>query len=161
MTKNQVCECCWAHWIKKKAVANAGVVVFNSNNEALLLQRNKKEWVIPSGAIDVRETPEAAAQRELKEETSINIEIFESDFVIVETFKDVKDGKGRKKTDITVTFKAKYLKEKHGEILIDKKHDKIRDYCWIARDDFTSKNMNTGTMNQLIKAYEMIMGKSA
>lgn len=159
--KNRVCTLCWNEWIKKKAVANAGVVVFNPKNEALLLQRKNGTWLIPSGAIDVKETPEVAARRELKEEADIDIEILKSDFLIVESFIDVEDNDGNLKTDIAITFKACYIKEIHGDIKIDKKHEKILDYCWVSKNDFKSKNMNSGTLNQLTKAYEMIKGKSA
>lgn len=52
---------------------NAGIVVFNSRKEVLLCRRNDvaKAWQFPQGGIEAGETPQQAALRELKEETSI------------------------------------------------------------------------------------------
>ena len=53
--------------------ANAGVAVVNSDKELLLLRRakgtTKGEWELPSGGIEMNETPAKAAKRELAEET--------------------------------------------------------------------------------------------
>jgi 8-oxo-dGTP diphosphatase len=55
-----------------------GVVVFKGNN-VLLAQRSNKprmnSWSIPGGAQELGETVEDAAHREIREETSIEIEL--------------------------------------------------------------------------------------
>ncbi len=52
---------------------NAGIVVFNKFGKVLLCKRKNSidSWQFPQGGIDENETPEQAAVRELKEETSI------------------------------------------------------------------------------------------
>lgn len=53
---------------------NAGIVVFRADKKVLLCQRNDMadSWQFPQGGIEEGETPEQAATRELKEETSLN-----------------------------------------------------------------------------------------
>ena len=56
----------------------AGAVIYNENNEILLLHRNvpnRVQWELPGGKIEENENPEEAAIRELKEELNINIKI--------------------------------------------------------------------------------------
>ena len=52
---------------------NAGIVVFRADKKVLLCQRNDMadSWQFPQGGIEEGETPEQAAMRELKEETSL------------------------------------------------------------------------------------------
>lgn len=56
-----------------------GAVVFNAEGEILLIKRGKAphygRWMIPGGALEWGETLEAAAAREVREETGIEIEI--------------------------------------------------------------------------------------
>lgn len=58
----------------KKYRLNAGIVVFREDGRVLLCKRlgnYEKNWQFPQGGIDKGETAEAAALRELEEETSI------------------------------------------------------------------------------------------
>lgn len=59
--------------MKKSYRKNVAVVVFNKNKELLVCKRIRPEnaWQFPQGGIDYNEEIEAAAYRELKEETSI------------------------------------------------------------------------------------------
>ena len=65
----------------KQALTHAGCVVFRSEgNETLFLivsSSNGKHWVLPKGHLDDRESPEAAALRELKEEAGVKGQILE------------------------------------------------------------------------------------
>ena len=58
-----------AEWYRR----NAGIVVFNHRKQVLLCQRNDQTaaWQFPQGGIEEGETPDVAALRELKEETSL------------------------------------------------------------------------------------------
>ena len=60
------------------AIELAGCIILDGNNHVLLLHRNTpvcKQWEVPGGKIEPGETPEAAAIRELKEETGLDVEI--------------------------------------------------------------------------------------
>ena len=54
-----------------KIIEAAGGLVFNSNNELLLIER-LGVWDLPKGKIDNGETPEMAALREVEEECAVN-----------------------------------------------------------------------------------------
>jgi 8-oxo-dGTP diphosphatase len=58
----------------------AGCVIRDGKGGVLLLHRNNGkhvQWEIPGGKIDMGETPEQAAVREIKEELGITVEIQE------------------------------------------------------------------------------------
>lgn len=58
-----------------KKITLAGSVILK-NNSILLLHRTEKDWwELPGGGIEVGETPQQAAVRELKEELLIDVEI--------------------------------------------------------------------------------------
>ena len=54
-----------------KLIEAAGGLVFNSNNDLLLIER-LGVWDLPKGKIDAGETPEIAALREVEEECAVN-----------------------------------------------------------------------------------------
>jgi len=52
------------------------VLVFNPEDQVLLVRHaNNNVWVAPGGMIEVDEVPEAAAQREMREETGCEVEL--------------------------------------------------------------------------------------
>ena len=69
-------------WIRSKVghekiiIVYAGGCIFNKNGEVLLQKRaDCNKWGFPGGAIELGETPEMAAKREVKEETGLEIEV--------------------------------------------------------------------------------------
>lgn len=69
-------------WIRGKVghekiiIVYAGGCIFNKNGEVLLQKRaDCNKWGFPGGAIELGETPEMAAKREVKEETGLEIEV--------------------------------------------------------------------------------------
>ncbi len=56
----------------------AGCVILDDSNKILLLHRNSEsvvQWELPGGKIEIGETPQAAAQREIKEELGVDVKI--------------------------------------------------------------------------------------
>ena len=141
---------CWNEWIKNKAVANAGVVVVNSRNGALLLYKNA-EWEIPSGGIEINEYPKMAAIRELNEETKIQLSEEELiEIGLVTAFHP------NGKTDVIVTFIA----FSDAEVFLSSEHS---DNQWLSleRIDDPIILMHPTTRRQLSMAYELVKRKSA
>lgn len=69
-------------WIRGKVghekiiIVYAGGCIFNKNGEVLLQKRaDCNKWGFPGGAVELGETPEMAAKREVKEETGLEIEV--------------------------------------------------------------------------------------
>jgi len=65
--------------VYENPVPSTAAVVFNENEEILLVQRKVEphigEWCLPGGYMELRETPEQCCMRELKEETGLEGEI--------------------------------------------------------------------------------------
>ncbi|MBE5787978.1 MAG: NUDIX domain-containing protein [Clostridiales bacterium] len=69
-------------WIRGKAghekiiLVFAGGCIFNERGEVLLQRRGDSgKWGFPGGAIELGETPEMAAIREVKEETGLDVNV--------------------------------------------------------------------------------------
>lgn len=66
-------NCNWTYY--KNPVPASACVIFNEKEEILLIKRkippNKGEWALPSGYIEIYQTPEEAAIDEMEEETGL------------------------------------------------------------------------------------------
>lgn len=66
-------ECGWIHY--ENPLPCAAAFVRNKHGEILLVERGiepaRGEWALPSGFIEIDETPQTACLRELKEETGL------------------------------------------------------------------------------------------
>ncbi len=69
-------------WIREKVghekilLNFAGVCILNQDNEVLLQKRgDKNKWGFPGGALEIGESIEECAIREVKEETGLDVEI--------------------------------------------------------------------------------------
>lgn len=72
----------YIQWIRGKVghekiiLVFAGGCIFNEKGEVLLQKRGGSgKWGFPGGAIELGETPEMAAIREIKEETGLDVQI--------------------------------------------------------------------------------------
>ena len=157
---NPVSENCWKEWISKKAVANAGVVLFNMQQQALLMRRiYSDDWTIPSGAINSDETPEKAAKRELLEETNINISNYSTSYfeqVYIATFLGKRDIKSLERTDITITYWA-YLP--YFEIKAKVDEAEVAQAVWISKNEMKDFSMHPETNKQLRAAFDRMQLK--
>jgi len=70
-------ECQWVNY--ENPLPSSAALVRNKKGEILLVKRGvepgKGKWALPSGFIEIDETPEKACLRELKEETGLKGEI--------------------------------------------------------------------------------------
>jgi len=76
--KRLVCQGCgWINYKNPLPVVASAVI--NKENKILIIRRNLEpgmnKWALPGGFIELGETPEEAAVRELKEETGIDSNI--------------------------------------------------------------------------------------
>lgn len=69
-------------WIRSKVghekiiLVFAGGCIFDTDGRVLLQRRgDSKKWGFPGGAIEICETPEMAAVREVKEETGLDVKV--------------------------------------------------------------------------------------
>lgn len=65
--------------IHRRPLIGVGAVVFNAEDDILLIRRGKEpqygRWMVPGGSLEWGESLEAAAVREVREETGVEIEI--------------------------------------------------------------------------------------
>ncbi len=59
--------------LPKKRMAS-GAILFNANDEILIVKPSyKEEWLLPGGIIELNESPRAACIREVKEEIDLDV----------------------------------------------------------------------------------------
>ena len=70
-------ECQWVYY--ENPLPSSAALVRNKKGKVLLIKRGKEpgkwKWALPSGFIEIDETPEKACLRELREETGLKGEI--------------------------------------------------------------------------------------
>ena len=117
---------------KANMIKGAFVVVLDEENRALMLLRppwiswGASQWAYPGGKIEKGETPEEAAIRETKEETSLDV------FNMREV-----DAYGQ-------PVKAYYTKDYVGDVKIDFEHD---DWKWMSHDEMQSHPLAPGVLD--------------
>ena len=99
----------YVKWIRSKVghekiiLTFAGGCVFNEKGEVLLQRRaDSNKWGFPGGAIEIGETPQMAAVREVKEETGLDVEV--GGLIGVYTEFDMEYPNGDKAQSICIAF---------------------------------------------------------
>ena len=91
--------------------------MFDESGRVLLQKRgDSNKWGFPGGAIELGETPEEAAIRELKEETGLDVTI--DSLIGIYTDSDMKYPNGDSAQSIAIVYKLKALS---GELICDNK----------------------------------------
>lgn len=73
---------------------SAGGVVLNTLNEVAVVSQRGDSWSLPKGHIDPGETPQGAAEREVREETGITQLVFVRELGSYERYRIGKNGVG-------------------------------------------------------------------
>ena len=119
--------------------AGTAVVILNDQYEVLILLRTKEarwaplRWGYPGGKVEPGETPQAAAVRETKEETELEVDKltpFEANIGGLENFEN----------QAVWSYHTRYFR---GNVKIDYEHD---DWQWVARADIEKYNLAPGVL---------------
>ena len=124
-----------------------GVVIFRGD-EVLLAQRGKrprrKTWSIPGGAQEVGETVHEAGQREILEETGIQIEILGL-VDVVDSISHDEEGN----VAFHYTLVDLFAEWRSGEA---EAADDVSDVCWVGLDALGTYNLRTATHDVILLA---------
>ena len=124
--------------------AGSVLLVFNDKNQVLMQHRTDfNAWGLPGGAMELGETFEEAAKRELKEETNLEIDecIFLKVFSGKGTYREYPNGD--KLYDVTAIY---VVSKYHGELAInDNESTKLE---WFDLNNLPCK-MSPNTQNYL------------
>ena len=108
-------------WLRSKVghekviLVFAGGCLFNDEGKVLLQKRGDSgKWGSPGGAIELGETPEETAVRELKEETGLDVEV--ESLIGIYTDSDIKYPSGDEAHSICIVYRLKAI---GGELKCD------------------------------------------
>lgn len=111
----------YIRWLRSKVghekviLVFAGGCIFNEKGEVLLQRRGDfGKWGFPGGAVELGETPEQAAIREVKEETGLEVEI--RGLIGIYTDCDMKYPNGDKAQSICIVYEFQVT---GGEVACD------------------------------------------
>jgi len=125
-----------------------GAVVFKENKVLLVLRGKppaEKQWAIPGGCVELGETLQEAAEREITEETGIVIQAKKPiyTFDVIE-----RDENGHIRFHyVIVDLAADYVS---GEL---KAGDDAVDVSWVSRKDLNNRNVSAATRKLLAQCY--------
>lgn len=125
-----------------------GAVVFNEDKVLLVLRGKppaEKQWSIPGGCVELGETLQEAAEREITEETGIVIQAKKPIYTFDVIERD-EDGKIRFHY-VIVDLAADYVS---GEL---KAGDDAVDVSWVSRKDLNNLNVSNATRKLLAQCY--------
>jgi 8-oxo-dGTP diphosphatase len=134
-----------------RPIASVAACVFK-DDRILLVQRgtppSKGQWSVPGGAIELGESFEDTAKRELDEECGVEMEV--DDIFDVEDF-IIRDEDDNIQYHYVVTYvTANYIS---GNI---RPGPEEMDVCWATKEELMSLDMNSITRGYMLKAFEKV-----
>lgn len=163
----------YVRWLRSKVghekiiLVFAGGCVFDTDGKVLLQCRgDSKKWGFPGGAIELGETPEMAAIREVKEETGLDVKV--SSLIGIYTDCDMEYPNGDKahsicivyeldmiggqlKCDNDETVNLKYFALDEMPELFCKQHEEIKNDLQKQKNGASSSAQSIACGNKLIK----------
>lgn len=120
-------------FIGHEPILTAGtiLVVFNEKKEILMqLRSDFKQWGFPGGGLELGETLEETARRELEEETGLILDSLKLIDVVSgeETYREYPNGD--KVYDVTIVYE---ITGYHGDLKIN--DDESLDFAWFSLDN--------------------------
>ena len=140
-------------WYPENAMVGVAVVIFR-DGQVLMAKRGKEpskgKWSIPGGKLELGETIYEAAEREVFEECSVEIDVGN----VIDAYDIIiRDDDGRVKYHfVDVYFTAKYLS---GEAIAQSDVDECR---WFTPEEMIGLDMPLA-LKDLLKRHRIINGK--
>ncbi|GIW65638.1 MAG: diadenosine 5'5'''-P1,P4-tetraphosphate pyrophosphohydrolase [Candidatus Parcubacteria bacterium] len=137
-----------------KKETSAGIIVFYQNNkkkirEYLLLKYLGGHWDFPKGHIEIYETPEQTAIRELKEETGLDVKL-------IKGFKKVINYHFRNKGEFIIKDVIYFLGRSYSQkVILSEEH---KGYTWANYQE--ALNLITYNKKLLIEAEKFLRLKN-
>ena len=79
---------------------SAGGIVLNPLGEVIVVNQNNDSWSLPKGHIDPGETPQQAAEREIREESGVTQLTYVRELGAYERYRIGKGGEGEDRSDL-------------------------------------------------------------
>jgi 8-oxo-dGTP diphosphatase len=132
-------------------VVGVGAVVVR-DGKALIIKRahepRKGEWSLPGGLLELGESLQDAARREIKEETSLDVEVGP----VIETFDRVhRDDQGRIRYHFVIVDFVCWPNQ--GEALPGSDADGV---AWVTPDDIDAYQVNAHAKAVILKGLEVL-----
>lgn len=135
--------------------AGAGILVFNEKNEVLMqLRTDYNAWGFPGGSMELGESFEETAKRELEEETGLIIDSLKLIEVLSgkDTFREYPNGD--KLYDITAIYE---VRKYHGNLRIN--DDESKELKWFDINELPD-NLSSMTKKYWNKIQKYFLGSS-
>jgi 8-oxo-dGTP diphosphatase len=135
-------------------VVGVGAVVVR-DGKALIIKRahepRKGEWSLPGGLLELGESLQDAARREIKEETSLDVEVGP----VIETFDRVhRDDQGRIRYHFVIVDFVCWPNQ--GEAMPGSDADGV---AWVTPDDIDAYQVNAHAKAVILRGLEVIKPK--
>lgn len=139
---------------ERPVIGVGGVVI--ENGRALLVRRGrpplKGEWSIPGGMLELGETLAEAVQRELEEETGLQVRVGD----LMELFERIESAGARTRYHFVV---ADYLCERTAGVA--RAGGDVTEVAWVREEELTRYSLTDGAKRVLQKAFQVAQQRAS